>query len=297
VPDAALLVLSRALPSGVCQGLASAAGLGALLSFRLAALQLLHTRGPMRSSELAALLERTTAQGQVAEFRRLGLVTLTGPALHQRLSLTTAGTDLATSCAARRDMLSSQATLGIPTPRQDAALQALRSIGARHALALGAHFPIEVMVALDILPARLVSDILMFIDSPELGEAALRPLLILAQSQVDGCPADAEVDAADGTGRAAPEPSTPHHGGETRPHGGSHLQPTPSGSASSKPAARRLELTHRACWRIWGVAFRRGLAADLGASRRHESRRLVVEALTRWRRHPPPPPGRFGRRH
>lgn len=183
VPDAALLVLSRALsaPRQVCQDAATAAGVDVLLARRVAALLFLHARGAVGISELAAFLDRTTGQPQVAAFRRLGLVTLAGAARDRRLSLTAAGARLASVFADRLDPLWSRATAGLSTAHQAAVLHALWSVGGRPAVESDtAHFPIGLIVVLDALLAQLVRDTLSFVDNPELGEAAVRPLLLLA---------------------------------------------------------------------------------------------------------------------
>lgn len=184
VPEPALLVLSRArsAPKVVCLRDAAAAGVDSLSTVQVAALLFLSHRGTLRTSELTTLLGRGHDQRPVEAFRRAGHVTLTGRGYGSRLTLTDSGRDLAATLGARLDALWARATDGLTRPRQAAALEALRAVSGRPVeAAASTGFPIDLIVVLDCLTAAGVADVLRFVDQPALVEAALRPLLLLAQ--------------------------------------------------------------------------------------------------------------------
>jgi hypothetical protein len=241
----------------------------------VAALLFLDRRGPVRIPELAAFLDRTTGQPQVAAFRRLGLVTLAGAARDKRLSLTARGARLASVFAERLDPLWSRATAGLSRVRQAAVLHALSSVGGRPAVEPDtSHFPIELIVLLDLLLARLVSDTLSFVDSPELGEAALRPLLLLAAHPATAWALGVELGIGSaavnlGVGPALGIGLVERH--QNRLHltmsGNQAVRrhPTPSGWTFSEPAEPRLKPMRRSCWSSWVRVSRRALATEVVA--------------------------------
>lgn len=177
-----MLVLSRALsaPRIVCANAAAATGVPGLRVRQIAALLLVHNRGPQRTLELGVTLGTMAGQPVVKEYRRLGLMTLTGRGRDRRLALTESGEELASAFATVLDRLWRRVISDLPEPRVSEVLDVLGSVSGRPAAVsrpLG--FPVELIVVLDRLVAQTVDGILLFADEPGLRDAALRPLLLL----------------------------------------------------------------------------------------------------------------------
>lgn len=183
MPETALLVLSRALgaPRIACTDAAATTGVTGLRASQVAAILLVRERGPQRMLDLGVLLGRMAGQPVVDAYRRLGLMTLTGRGRASRLSLTRSGEELASAFATVLDRLWTRATRDLPRPQLSAVADLLGAIsGTPTETAKPSGFPVELIVVLDHLVARMVEDILVFADHPGLRDAALRPLLVLA---------------------------------------------------------------------------------------------------------------------
>ena len=177
-----MLVLSRALsaPRVLCSPAATAAGVTRLRVSQVAALLLVHARGPQRATELGALLGRPTGQPVVAAFRRLGLMTLTGRGQDSRLSLTPLGAGVAQTFTTVLDKHWGRSTNRLPKPRVNGVLEALGAVSGRGAETSPASgYPVDLIVMADQIVAQTVDSILKFADHPGLREATLRPLLLL----------------------------------------------------------------------------------------------------------------------
>ena len=239
-----MLVLSRALsaPRIVSSDAAATAGVTGLRVRQVAALLLVYERGPQRTLELGVMLGRMAGQPVVDLFRRLGLMTLTGRGRDSRLSLTESGGQLASAFATVLDRLWTSAIGDLPESRVSDALGALglvEGIPAETPRSRG--FPVELIVVLDRLVAHTVDGILMFADDPGLRDAALRPLLLLANG-----PATATAMGY-GLGVGAPAVNvalaSPRRAGLVERHQNS-LQLTPIGER----VVRRIRLASDAFW-------------------------------------------------
>lgn len=167
-------------PRVLCSPAATAAGVTRLRVSQVAALLLVHARGPQRTTELGALLGRPSGQPVVDTFRRLGLMTLTGRGRDSRLSLTTMGAGVAKSFTTVLDKHWGRSTNKLPESRVNGVLDVLGAVSGRHAeTSTSSRFPVDLIGMADQIVAQTVDSILKFAEHPGLRGAALRPLLLL----------------------------------------------------------------------------------------------------------------------